>query len=289
MAKDRLSKEELRVRYGHKDLPPVKNFFIYNYRCFIKIICYIYFGVGAMILAIFIFPWIRLLVHGKEKYQIAARRFVSGTFCHFVRFMQITKAADMKIESITPFHNLRGKVIIANHPSILDFVYIMSLVPNANCIVRGNLTHTVLRGVIKQCYIVNTLDFDELCVLCKETLDKGNCVIIFPEGTRTPRHGNNPYKKGAARIALFSGSDVQPIHIGGNDKYGLGKHDPFWSYNHEEEYLYDIKLLDQIKIEDYKNISPTLAPKHLINKMQESLYLASKENALHYKTNHKEY
>lgn len=285
MAKSKQEKAAIKARYNHKDLPPVKNFFLYTYRCFIKLVCYVYFGVGAMILAIFIFPWIRFLVHGKEKYQVAARRFVSGTFCHFVHFMQITKAADMKVSSIAPFHNLRGKIIIANHPSILDFVYIMSLVPNANCIVRGNLTHTVLRGVIKQCYIVNTLDFNELCALCKETLDKGNCVIIFPEGTRTPRHGNNPYKKGAARIALYAACDVQPILVGGNDKYGLGKHDPFWSYNHEEEYIYDIKLLDPIKISDYAAISPTLAPKHLTDRMQDVITSATKSNAQVYKTN----
>lgn len=285
MAKSKQEKDAQKVRYNHKDLPPPKNILLYTYRCFIKLVCYVYFGVGAMILAIFIFPWIRLFVHGKEKYQVAARRFVSGTFCHFVHFMQITRAADMKISDIKPFHNLRGKVIIANHPSILDFVYIMSLVPNANCIVRGNLTHTVLRGVIKQCYIVNTLDFNELCVLCKETLDKGNCVIIFPEGTRTPRHGFNPYKKGAARIALYANCDVQPILVGGNDKYGLGKHDPFWSYNHEEEYIYDIKLLDPIKISDYSAISETLAPKHLTDRMQDVITAATSENSKIYKTN----
>ena len=113
-------------------------------------------------------------------------------------------------------------------------------------------TKTVLAGVIKQAYIVNSLDFDELCRLCKETLDDGNNVIIFPEGTRTPRHGSTQYKKGAARIAYYAGCDVQPILVGGNDKYGLGKHDPIWSYNHTERYVYDFKLLPEIKIDEYK-------------------------------------
>lgn len=245
-------------------------------------------GVGSVLLAIFVFPWIKLFVHGKEKYQIAARRFVSGSFRAFARFMMLTHASTLQHDDIALFHALRGKVIIANHPSILDFVYIMALVPNANCIVRGTLTHTAFRGVIKQCYIVNTLDFDELCVLCKETLDKGNCVIIFPEGTRTPRHGFNPFKKGAARIALYSHCDIQPILIGGNDKYGLGKYDPFWSYNHEERYVYNLQLLPQIKINEYLAMSPTLAPKHLTEKMASVIKTAVHQNALTYKTNRAE-
>ena len=53
---------------------------------------------------------------------------------------------------------------------MLDFVYIMSLVPNANCIVKGALANSILAGVVRQCYIVNSLDFDGLYIL---TPDKG--------------------------------------------------------------------------------------------------------------------
>ena len=199
--------------------------------------------------------------------------------------MRLTGTVKLKVEDREKFKNLHSKIIIANHPSMLDFVFIMSLVPNANCIVRGGLTKTVLAGVIKQAYIVNSLDFDELCRLCKETLDDGNNVIIFPEGTRTPRHGSTQYKKGAARIAYYAGCDVQPILVGGNDKYGLGKHDPVWSYNHTEKYVYDFKLLPEIKIDEYKELTETIAAKRLTDKMQEVVIAAVDENDNHYITN----
>lgn len=279
------SKEELDAKYNHRELPKVKNWFSYTYRAFMKLFFYVYFGIGSVFLALFVFPWIRVFVHPKEQFKIAARRFVSASFRGFINFMQFTGTVGVKVSDREKFKNLHGKVIIANHPSMLDFVFIMSLVPNANCIVRGGLTRTVLAGVIKQCYIVNSLDFNELCGLCKQTIDEGNNVIIFPEGTRTPRHGSNPYKKGAARIAYYSKCGVQPVLVGGNDKYGLGKHDPVWSYNHTEKYVYDFSLLPEIPIDEYKDLPETIAAKRLTDKMEEVISAAVQENAKKYVTN----
>lgn len=287
MAKE--SKEEIRQKYNHKELPPVKwyRFPLWCYQCFIKLFCYLFFGTGSVVLAILIFPWIRVFVHPKEKFQIKAREFVSGSFRMFINVMRATGSLSLKVskEEREQFRNLHGKVIIANHPSMLDFVFIMSLVPNANCIVRGGLANTVLGGVIRQCYIVNTLDFDELCALCKQTIDEGNNVIIFPEGTRSPRHGDNPFKKGAARIAYYSKCGIQPVLVGGNDKYGLGKHDPFWSYNHTERYVYDFSILPEIKIDEYLNLTETIAAKRLTDKMEEVLRSAVRKNDGKYITN----
>lgn len=285
MAKE--SKEELKQKYNHKELPAVKwyKFPLWMYRCFIKLFCYAFFGIGSVVLALLVFPWIRVFVHPNEKFQIKAREFVSGSFRMFATVMRITGALSLKVEDREKYRNIHGKIIIANHPSMLDFVFIMSLVPNANCIVKGGLAKSILAGVVRQCYIVNTLDFDQLCELCKQTIDKGNNVIIFPEGTRTPRHGKNPYKKGAARIAYYAKCGVQPILVGGNDKYGLGKHDPFWSYNHSEKYCYDFKMLPEIKIEEYLELTETIAAKRLTEKMEEVITAAVDENDNHYVTN----
>ncbi len=274
-------------RYDHSEVPPVKWYRLplYLYQMLAKHFCYLFFGVGSMVLALLVFPWIRVFVHPKEKFQIEARKFVSASFRMFTNVMRALGVLSLKVGDRKAWRSIHGKVIIANHPSILDFVFIMSLVPNANCIVRGGLTKTVLAGVIKQCYIVNSLDFDELCRLCKQTIDEGNNVIIFPEGTRTPRHGKNPYKKGAARIAYYSKCDVLPVLVGGNDKYGLGKHDPWFSYNHQERYVYDFQMLPEIKISEYSDLSETIAAKRLTDRMEEVLLSAVRENDRNYITN----
>ena len=213
-----MSKQE--VSYKSKQ-PKVKNIFIYTYCCISKILAIVWFGLGAIFLAIFVFPFIRLFTLHKKDFGIIARAYVSHTFRVFLRNLHICRTSLLKVEDKQAFRELHSKIIIANHPSLLDFVYIMSLVPNSTCIVRGGLTHTPLRGVIKQAYITNTTDFNDVLVECKKLTDKGCNVIVFPEGTRSPRIGQNNYKKGAARIALYCGCDVQPMFIGGSDKYGL--------------------------------------------------------------------
>ena len=266
-----ITKKELDEKYNHKDMPKIENYLFNFCGCFMKIFAMTVFGVGAVILAVFVFPFIRLFTLRRKDFGVVARAYVSHTFRVFLGFLNLLHVSIRKVDNPEEYKNIHSKIIIANHPSLLDFVYIMSLVPNSTCIVRGGLTKTPLRGVIKQAYITNTTTFEDMCVECKKLTDMGCNVIIFPEGTRTPRHGKNNYKKGAARIALYCGCDVQPIFIGGSDKYGLGKHDPLWSYNHVEPYLYDFKKLPVISIDEYKDLSEPIAAKRLTDKMEQVL------------------
>lgn len=267
---------EEKAKYSREGLPKIKNIFTYSFNVLLKIIFLIYFGIGAMILAIVVFPFLRLYAIKKD-FGVVARAYVSRTFRDFLKQLSILGGSKVVVQDREYFKNIHGKVIVANHPSLLDFVYIMSLVPNSNCIVRGGLTKTPLAGVIKQAYITNTTEFDDLCKLCKETIGKGNNVIIFPEGTRSPRHGKNNYKKGAARIALYSNANVLPLFIGGTDKYGLGKKDPLFSYNPVERYVYDIQVLPEIDISEYKDLSEPIAAKHVTEKMESLIRAAGDE------------
>lgn len=269
---------EIETKYNHKDLPKVENILTYSFGCLMKILAIVYFGVGAVFLAIFVFPFIHLFASRKKQdFGVTARAYVSHTFRVFLDGLNLTHTSIRRVDDAEAYREIHSKIIIANHPSLLDFVYIMSLVPNSTCIVRGSLTKTPLAGVIKQAYITNTTEFDDVLVECKKLTDQGCNVIIFPEGTRTPRHGQNNYKKGAARIALYCGCDVQPIFIGGSDKYGLGKHDPLWSYNHVEPYLYDFKLLPVISVDEFKDMSAPMAAKHLTEKMEQVIRGAGEE------------
>jgi 1-acyl-sn-glycerol-3-phosphate acyltransferase len=47
----------------------------------------------------------------------------------------------------------------------------------------------------------------------RRLFDEGVWVIMFPEGTRTPRGGQGTYKNGAARLAIAAGVPIVPIAV----------------------------------------------------------------------------
>lgn len=260
-----------------ENLPKIRSIFFYCYHSLGKIAAILYIVFGSMVIGFIIFPFIRLFSKDRNDFMKKARGYVSNVFKRFLFMLKITDIVKMRVPEMEKLRNLKGKVIVANHPSLLDFVCMTALVPNANCIVRANLTRTPYVGIISQIYITNDENYDDLFEACKEDLDNGNNVLIFPEGTRTPRFKRNIYQKGAARIALHAKCDVLPVFIGGSDKYGLGKHDPLFSYNPVEEYFYDFQLLPEIKSSDYEGMPSPAAAKRITDKIEEEILSADAE------------
>lgn len=255
----------------YDDLPPIKNHLLYAYRVIVKVLSFIIFGSGSLLLATVAFPTMKLFIHPHDKFHKAARYVIYATLAWFTRVMHAMGGADFIFDDKEKYKKLSGVIVVANHPSLLDVVFLFSVIPNADCIVRAGLNKHVVHGIVKNLYIVNSLDVQTLIADCVETLHKGNTLIVFPEGTRTPHNGQNEYKRGAARAAITSGCPLVPVHIGGTSKYGLGKHEPFFSYNHQERYSWQFTMLDPIDPKDYAGMPSPVAARKMTEKLSEIL------------------
>jgi len=213
----------------------------------------------------------RLFLHPKERFKKYGRRFVSSSMRFYLGVLRIIGIVEVKTDDRKKFRNIKSKIIAANHPSLLDIIVLLSLIPNADCIVNAHLARNIVGGVILQLYIFNSLDFEDLLKACAESLKQGNCLIIFPEGTRTPRQGKVIFKKGAARIAIYSGCNILPIYIGGNDKYGLGKKDPWATSNPTERYIYQIRMAEEIFPEQFIHKPNPIAVKTMTGVLFDSI------------------
>lgn len=122
-----------------------------------------------------------------------------------------------------------GQLIVANHPSLLDVVFLLGCVPNANCVVkRGLLRNPFLAvQVYFADYIVNAGGHDFLRH-CVDSLERGESVIIFPEGTRTVKPCSYRFKRGAAYLMLMSRCAVRPVYIS-CEPAALGKYDAWYA------------------------------------------------------------
>ena len=208
----------------------------------------------------------------EKKFKIIARKFNYRYFKIFVKIAEFIGCIHLTVENKDELSNLRSKVVIANHPSLLDVVILFSLVPNADCIVKGDLVQNIfISRIIKNLYIPNNISFEEQLECAKNSMSEGNNLIIFPEGTRSKPGEPWEFKKGAARMAIYSKNDIIPIFFGGNEKIGLRKHDKVLQYHPTERYTYNLKVLPQISVKEFENMPLTKSATKLTHKMKKIL------------------
>ncbi len=220
-----------------------------------KLFVYLVFGVGSIVIGVVLLPLERLLIHPVSRFRRVGR--MSITYSHRIFVWLCSFLGLVKIDRTgLDVSALEGKIVAPNHPSLLDVVILFSLIPGANCIVRGGLVKSVVGFIVRALYIPNDEDFDSLKKNCAASLAAGDTLIIFPEGTRTKSDGKVVLKRGTAYIALYSGADIVPVHIAGNDKRGLRKKEPVWWLNSDGYYSYRISRDERtLHMEDYRGSS----------------------------------
>lgn len=245
----------------------------YIHRVLAKLFCFAFFGICSLILAILLFPIIHIITGFNERrLKIFVRKFNHQYFKIFVKIAELLGAIRLTVENKDSLKDLRSKVVIANHPSLFDVVILFSLIPNANCIVKGELIQNkFISLIIKNMYIPNNIPFEDQLEMAKSSMDEGNNLIIFPEGTRSKPREPWEFKKGAARFALYAKREVVPIFFDGNEKIGLRKHDKLLQFHPTERYIYNLKILKPIPVKEYESMPLTKSATKLTHKMKEIL------------------
>ncbi|OZI35770.1 1-acyl-sn-glycerol-3-phosphate acyltransferase [Bordetella genomosp. 1] len=171
------------------------------------------FGLGGLLLRLVIFPPQRLFFGDPARRQRRARATITWTFRCFIRFMVRTGILTVDFRGAERLGR-PGQMIIANHPSLLDVVFLIGHVADTNCIVKhGLVTNAFTRGPINAAgYISNSESLDMLDEAA-DALRAGQTLIVFPEGTRTPRDSQPRFHRGACAIAMRGASVITPVVI----------------------------------------------------------------------------
>ncbi len=189
------------------------------WRIFATGICFSLFGLGGLFLTLFIFPIQKLLISDKVKQKQVARKTVHHTFKWFIAFMGYSRIFQFNLEKAIQLNKLSGHLVLANHPSLIDVVVLISIIPNADCVVKAHLfKNPFLRGVVKNTGYISNADPEGLLEDCQASLVAGNNLIVFPEGTRTKPGKTIKFQRGAANIALRCQSDIE---FGESDKANI--------------------------------------------------------------------
>lgn len=171
------------------------------------------FSLGGLFLSMFVFPFLYLLPAKQGLRRRVARRAIQLTFKLFVKMMCVSGIMSLKAKGIEQLRNAQGMLVLANHPTLIDVVVIMSYMPFANCVVKSNLwDNFFLGGVVRAAgYIRNDGESETLIRDSSQSLGLGESLVIFPEGTRSIPGKPLKFLRGAAHIALASKARVLPI------------------------------------------------------------------------------
>ncbi len=184
-----------------------------SWRCIATGCCFVLFALSALVVGLGIAPIVKLLSRDETAAQRRVRRAVRAFCKGFVALLSGLRLIDYRL-----IHGERlarsGSLLLANHPSLIDALFLLAHTPDAVCIVKGRLAHhPITRHVIQSAgFIANRNPRQVIAQACK-ALENGRSLIVFPEGTRSTPGEPVHLRRGGALIALVSGADVIPIRI----------------------------------------------------------------------------
>ncbi len=199
----------------------------YRWRQVATLLCFAAFGVSGLVFGFVVTPAMRLRHRDPAARGRALRRALRTAMRINLGLMRALRVLDWRTEGTVP--DVPGAMIVANHPSLIDAVILLAVVPDALCIAKQALADNpfIGRAVRALGYPVNA-NPRAMVAQCVGLLRAGHTLVVFPEGTRTPAgRPLGPLQRGAAHIAVRSGCPVHPATIRVSEPT-LSKGAPWW-------------------------------------------------------------
>ena len=172
------------------------------------------FGAAGVALGIFVFPIVKWSGRSAREGEFRVQRLVHRMFRLFIRFMASLGLVEVSVRGEEILRDPRARLLVANHPTLIDVVMLGALLPQLDCVVKKQAwSNPFMRGVVRSAgYIPNDLG-DHVLDVCADRLRQGHRLLLFPEGTRSPKGGLGPFQRGAAHVALRCRMPLTPVSI----------------------------------------------------------------------------
>ena len=185
----------------NRDLSRVRRRLSAIWRAAVVSLFFALFGVGGILIS----P-LMLILRSPRRCQPVVR----ALWIPFVALLRLAGIIDVDHANLSP--SLRGCVIAANHPSLIDVVIVLALVPRTLYVAKTALLRNPFMAAIVR---HTSLPVDErLPEAAMPYLRDGWNLLIFPEGTRSPATGGiHPFHRGIAHLVLRVGSPLVCLGI----------------------------------------------------------------------------
>ncbi|PMR72350.1 lysophospholipid acyltransferase family protein [Halomonas heilongjiangensis] len=212
------------------------------------------FGIGGLFIGLVVAPLLSVCVRDSERRQYLARCLIQRCFRAFITLMQGLGVLDYHFDRQERLQR-PGLLVVANHPSLIDVIFLLAHMPHADCIVKGRLaSNPFTRGPVRAAGYITNNEPEAVLKAAGESLRKGNSLILFPEGTRTTPQRPIKFRRGGANIALRTGTAITPVLIRCTPTT-LTKGEP-WYHIPASRVRMELRVLDDLPIND-DNQQPT--------------------------------
>lgn len=139
------------------------------------------------------------------------RRIVGGSWVFFHGYMRWLRLIDYDPRQVRATLPDGPFVLIANHPSLIDVVALISFHSDVACVARTDVFNNPAIGrLLRYCGHIDGGNgglFSGAAVMTGglARLAAGIPVLIFPEGTRSPEKGLGSFRQGAFEMAVRAG------------------------------------------------------------------------------------
>jgi len=169
------------------------------------------FAVGSLILSLF-FTVVRfapISTVAKHRWILSSIKYICRLFVMMMRSFGLFRYRF----NGQPHLPAGGHLVIANHPSLIDALFIVANTDNLCCVVKTALFQNPITS-----YIVKTAGYipnssETLLEDAQAAIVAGKNLLIFPEGTRNTPHQQLEFKRGAANVALAAQCPITPVVI----------------------------------------------------------------------------
>lgn len=153
-----------------------------------------------------------------------SRRVIRYGFHAYLRVLHWTCLIRTDARALAALGQDKSLIVIANHPSLLDAVILLSCLPNATCVLKASLLHNPLYGVGARMagYVSNEAPRQMIEDASRE-LQAGAHLILFPEGGRSREFPLSPFSSACILLSKKSQVPMQTVILEFSTPY-LGKH-----------------------------------------------------------------
>lgn len=247
----------------------------YFWRLFATGFSFSVFGLGGFILWVLVFPILGLIPGDQIKKRKRAQRCVHYSFYLFIGLMHRIGIMTYEINGLEKL-NRSGQLIIANHPTLIDIVFLISRIPSASCIVKEQLWHNPFtKGSVINAEYISNGDPEKMITDCVACLKSGGTLIIFPEGTRTVPDTNYKFQRGAAAIALQANAIVTPVTLNCNPSTLTKKEK--WYQIPDSRFHFVMQVGEDIVLDNFINLQPKTIAVRRFNQYLQDYFKTDRE------------